>query len=516
MRVSHGSRERARQRTPPPAAAAAEPSAAPSVGAARVAVLLAAALPFVVYLRTMAPTVYGLDSAELTTGSYVLGIVHSPGSPTFLLLGHLFTWLPFGDVGYRVNLVSVVTAAAGMAAFAAVLLRFRLDPLAATAGAWLLAFTYYVWVSAVAAELYSLQACFLAVLIWLSLCWRSEQRPWQLYVFALCFGLGLGNHVSLAVAAPGFAVLLRSEDRHGLPSLRQLAIAAACGLLGLAVYGYLPLRSAAPMNYARAFGVDVATWQGFWWMLTGQMFSDQMFAVPLAELPGQFGFFVARLFSNFIGVSALIGVLGLVDDFRRRPDVHLGLAVIFLANLVWVMTYDVADKELMLLPTFLVWAVWVALGARALTALVASWSEGRVAIPVAALLLMLALANLAINFGRVDLSRDWSARQHGDRLLACLPADALYVGGWGDVPILDYLRLVEHQRPDVETLNIFLATKPRRAEIVARRLYAGRPVYAASSTDVPGISARFEYLPECGFYAVQYAAPQPSGQPASG
>jgi hypothetical protein len=516
MRASHGSRERARQRTLARAAAAPAIAAAHSSRTARLAVGLAAALPLLVYLRTMAPTVYGLDSAELTTGSYVLGIVHSPGSPTFLLLGHLFSWLPFGDVGYRVNLVSAVTAALGMAAFAAVLLRFRLDPFAATAGAWLLAFTYYVWVSAVAAELYSLQACFLAVLIWLALVWRSEQRPWQLYAFALCFGLGLGNHVSLAVAAPGFAVLLRSEARHTLPSVRQLAIAAVCGLLGLAVYGYLPLRSDAPMNYARAFGVDVATWQGFWWMLTGQMFSDQMFAVPLAELPGQFGFFVARLFSNFIGVSALVGILGLFDDARRRPDVHLGLLVIFLANLGWVMTYDVGDKELMLLPTFLVWAIWVALGARALTSLVAGWTAGRVAIPVAALLLMLAMANLAINFSRVDLSGDWSARQHGDRLLACLPPDALYVGGWGDVPILDYLRLVERQRPDVETLNIFLATKPRRAEIVTRRLYAGRPVFAATSTDVPGINARFEYLPDCGFYAVQYAAPPLSALPAPG
>ena len=205
--------------------------------------LLAATLPFAVYLRTMAPTVFGLDSAELTTGSYVLGIVHAPGSPTFLLLGHLFTWLPVGDVGYRVNLVSAASAAAAMAMFCAVLLRLRRDPLAAAAGAWLLGFTYYFWVSAVAAELYSLQAFFLATLLWLALRWRVEQRPWQLYLFALCFGVGLGNHLSLVMAAPGFVVLLRSEERHALPALRHLAGAAVFGLLGASVYLYLPLRA---------------------------------------------------------------------------------------------------------------------------------------------------------------------------------------------------------------------------------------------------------------------------------
>src|SRR5262249_26297666 len=147
MSALHGSRERARQLTPTPPADIGDAAAAPRARGALVAIVLAAAVPLLVYLRTMAPTVFGLDSAELTTGSYVLGIVHAPGSPTFLLLGPLFSWLPIGDVGYRVNLVSVTAAAAAMAVLCAVLIRFLRDPIAATAGAWLLAFTYYFWVS---------------------------------------------------------------------------------------------------------------------------------------------------------------------------------------------------------------------------------------------------------------------------------------------------------------------------------------------------------------------------------
>src|SRR6185436_6410127 len=58
----------------------------------RLGFVLAALVPFLFYLRTAAPTVYGLDSAELTTGAYALGIVHAPGAPLYLLLGHVFTW----------------------------------------------------------------------------------------------------------------------------------------------------------------------------------------------------------------------------------------------------------------------------------------------------------------------------------------------------------------------------------------------------------------------------------------
>ena len=89
---------------------------------------VAVGLILLLYLRTMAPTVYGLDSAELTAGAYLLGIVHAPGSPTYLLLGHLFTWLPFGDVGYRVNLLSACAGALAVGFVYAILWRLTRAP----------------------------------------------------------------------------------------------------------------------------------------------------------------------------------------------------------------------------------------------------------------------------------------------------------------------------------------------------------------------------------------------------
>ena len=41
----------------------------------------------------------------------LLGITHPTGYPTYLMLTHLFTYLPFGDPAYRVNLGSAVYAA---------------------------------------------------------------------------------------------------------------------------------------------------------------------------------------------------------------------------------------------------------------------------------------------------------------------------------------------------------------------------------------------------------------------
>jgi hypothetical protein len=63
-------------------------------------------LTFIVYVKYLAPTIFTGDSADATMASYFLGIPHPPGFPVYTWIGHIFTFLPVGDVAYRVNLMS--------------------------------------------------------------------------------------------------------------------------------------------------------------------------------------------------------------------------------------------------------------------------------------------------------------------------------------------------------------------------------------------------------------------------
>ena len=72
------------------------------------------ALVMAIYLKTMHPTLAGGDSGELMGCACELGVAHPPGYPLFTMLSWLGTKiLPFGSPGYRLNLVSVIFAAAG-------------------------------------------------------------------------------------------------------------------------------------------------------------------------------------------------------------------------------------------------------------------------------------------------------------------------------------------------------------------------------------------------------------------
>ncbi len=70
------------------------------------------------YVLTLAPTVTFWDAGELIAAVHTLGIPHPPGTPLFVLLGHVWSMmLPLGEVAWRLNLMSATFSAAGAAFF---------------------------------------------------------------------------------------------------------------------------------------------------------------------------------------------------------------------------------------------------------------------------------------------------------------------------------------------------------------------------------------------------------------
>src|SRR5678815_2898148 len=65
----------------------------------------------VVYSWTLAPAVTLTDSGELIVAAYGLGVAHPPGFPLWIILAHLASLVPVGNVAVRINFSSAVFAA---------------------------------------------------------------------------------------------------------------------------------------------------------------------------------------------------------------------------------------------------------------------------------------------------------------------------------------------------------------------------------------------------------------------
>src|SRR5216110_36281 len=77
--------------------------------------LLCAGAVFVValllYTLTLAPTVTLVDSGELILAAWGPGVAHPPGFPLWVMLAHLASLVPLGNIAARINFSSALFAA---------------------------------------------------------------------------------------------------------------------------------------------------------------------------------------------------------------------------------------------------------------------------------------------------------------------------------------------------------------------------------------------------------------------
>lgn len=183
------------------------------------------------YVRTLAPSLLWGDSAEFQTLSYTLGMTHPSGYMTQIMFGKLFTYIPVGNIAYRVNLLS---AFFGALAVAETYLLVRLLgglKIAALSASILLALTEGFWWRALLAESYAPAAGMLATIWLLVLLWRNTGKWGYLFLAGMAGGLSLGIHSTVVMTAFSVFVFMILTVRK-----REEWLAAAGGaLLGAAI-----------------------------------------------------------------------------------------------------------------------------------------------------------------------------------------------------------------------------------------------------------------------------------------
>ena len=232
---------------------------------------------FSVYLKTLTPTIYAGDPSEFAATSYLLDISHPPGYPLYNLLSKLFTYLPIGNVAFRVNMFSGFFAALTVLMIYLIVLKvslnlkplipstksnFRLtlpafdtplNHLPPLVAALMLTFSYTLWQHSVKAEVYTLYLFLVSTLILILLKWKEKKDTNYLYLFSLTFGLTASSHLLVFPLASAFLFYIIISNYRVLTSRKNLLIMFFLFLLPLSFYLYLPLRSAAEplINWGR-------------------------------------------------------------------------------------------------------------------------------------------------------------------------------------------------------------------------------------------------------------------------
>ena len=372
----------------------------------------------VVYSWTLAPTVTLTDSGELILAAYGLGVAHPPGTPLWVMLAHLASLVPVGNVAVRINFSSAVFAALACAMLTLVVAELLVTAscfvaprrrnktarqgsnikssnagglliFAPAVGAGLLmAFSRTLWAYATITEVYSLNALLVLLVFFLVVRWRrriietrtdsnaavATHDTW-IYAAAFVFGLAMGvHHVTVALTLPAIAVVVYRTEGLKFFTSRRLLYAALISITALIlVYSYLPW--AASRSPAMNWG-NPRSLQEIWWHITGRQYRV-FFSFSPATVGAQFVEFCRMACREFgfawLPLALFLAVAGLASAYKRDRTVFWFLLLIVLADLAYALNYEIAeDKDAYYLPAFISIAIAAGLGFRWLIQLAAS------------------------------------------------------------------------------------------------------------------------------------------------
>lgn len=433
----------------------------------RLPALAVAILGFILYACTSHPFPDWLDSPELMSAAFRLGIFHPPGSPLAVMLGHLFSLWPCASPATSLLCFSALFAACSLYVLARSVQDLwrrlgprsvRLETVVVSGLSAAFGLSFGLWTQAVRTEVYTLGLflflCSLRELLRIASLQDDDNSRSPVRAAAFC-GMGLCVHPLMALSVvPAIALLAARRKTRGLFwEPRQLLRSGAAFLLGLAPLVLIPLMVRAPEDLR--FG-DPTTFTGWLKTVLGLTFSHSF-------SPAQTAVGFKALAAVILGLGAglsILAALGLYPFVRTKlaaaPVLLLTAAASTLTlGLQRSVRLDNPDVFGYALPAmaavFLLAAGGLAVSARLLSRL----RPGLSWIAAGAALLAVIATVLPHELKQMDRSGCTAGRHLAVDALNHLPENTLaIVGDFNLAFMLEYLIQVEGLRPDVSILYL--------------------------------------------------------------
>ncbi len=412
-----------------------------------------------VYILTASSEVTFFDSGELITSSFTLGIAHPPGYPVYIMLSHLFNYVPVGSIAFRVSFFSVICGS--LTNFITYLIVIELmgkkdltSKLTALLSSMVIGFSYTHWSQSVVAEVYSLSTFLIILCIYLNI--KFIKNGDLRYIYSVCFftGIAITAHLTALVLIPIILFSVLYRDKALFFNLKNFLLGIFFLIFGFTTFLYLPMR--AWQTDALLWG-DPKNLSQFLWMLLRKGYEIEGPERSISLFMQQMASF--NLIREFGFVFVFFGVLGFLMCFRNYFYFTVITAIVLLVLNVGVVIYGNPIPENIFLlesfhtPGYVVFSIFASLGVGVFSKMMVKFIK-KVNYLFIGICIFSSFYLLYYNYSKNDWSNYHIARDYGKNVLkSCERRSALFT--WGDSGAfpLWYLQKVEKYREDVVLLH---------------------------------------------------------------
>jgi hypothetical protein len=280
------------------------------------------------------------------------------------------------------------------------------------------AFSRALWGQAVVAEVYSLNAFLIGAVILVFLVWHQTRQVGYLYLGVGLYALSFGNHMTVVTLIPAVVYIVLATDYRVLLDAKKVLIMAGLVLLGASQYLYVIIRAHQQplLNELGPF-----SWGGWIHWMTRSRFEGQFFPFGLGDQVDRIRIYLELLELQFFRWGYIIGFIGAWERLKSGFRSFVFLALAALGIYVFGMNYGGITFRIYLVPSYLIFAVFLGCGLAALRQWLAGflapvrttrwrWMAWPLTAGLAAVILVMPLYPLRQNWAKVDESNNTAFR----------------------------------------------------------------------------------------------------------
>ncbi len=313
--------------------------------------------PFTLYFFTCAPGIGLGDTALLIDQIMQLTInTHVNNHNWTVIFGNLFSKLPFGEIAFRANLMSVFFGGLSVSIFYFVVSKTFQSEIVGLISSSLLAVSNSMWWHSTIIESYAINAFFTVISIYILFLLNETENIKFLYGLFFVAGLALFNHTQMGIISVSatvylVAVILREfRKRNYFFCFKILLFALLFFIIGFSLFFGFFLR-------------DVMRSGNFLTTLkqaSGGDFQSIMFKGTFSGAIADFLYLTIKQFPSLFLIAIVSGTVYLFRNWKILPVISL--LTMFLVNTIFFMFYNTWDKFAFLLPSFIILAYFGSFG----------------------------------------------------------------------------------------------------------------------------------------------------------
>ena len=290
--------------------------------------VLAFSIPFVIYVLTLERKLIGGDTTWYALQIPEMSIMVPTGYPTFSMFLKLFTFIPVGDLAYRLNLFSALFGGLTILFLFLTINRLIKNEVLSLSSSLIFAFFYPYWHIANRLEFDTLNSFFIALVFFSAVVYGEIKNRKFLYFFFFSLGLSLTNHPIAFFVVPAILLYVIIANPKIFKSIKAILISILYFVLPLLSYFYLLIRS------RQGYGNVTDLVKLFYYItgrnVTGRLHGGHFFDKPLDHMLGVMGEYLWIIYENFGPALIIIALIGL--GYLIKKNWKLGMSsILFIA-----------------------------------------------------------------------------------------------------------------------------------------------------------------------------------------